>query len=135
MAIFSLIAKLGLDGTVRPVKGVLAIAIEAKRRGRQRVIVPEANMAEAAIIDGIHTGELRDAALVRDPIMGLDVVTACTGVPGEMLQPALSWRDRGADEATARELAERFRLNFEKYAGSVDAAVAASGPGGVGTQG
>ncbi len=46
--------ELGLDGTVRPVKGVLAIAIEAKRRGRLRVIVPEANMAEAAIIDGIQ---------------------------------------------------------------------------------
>jgi magnesium chelatase family protein len=46
--------ELGLDGTVRPVKGVLAIAIEAKRRGRTRVIVPEANMAEAAIIDGIQ---------------------------------------------------------------------------------
>jgi magnesium chelatase family protein len=46
--------ELGLDGTVRPVKGVLAIAIEAKRRGRTRVIVPEANRAEAAIIDGIQ---------------------------------------------------------------------------------
>jgi magnesium chelatase family protein len=46
--------ELGLDGTVRPVKGVLAIAIEAKRRGRLRVIVPEANMAEAAIIGGIE---------------------------------------------------------------------------------
>ena len=46
--------ELGLDGVVRPVKGVLAIAIEAKKRGRTRVIVPEANMAEAAIIDGIQ---------------------------------------------------------------------------------
>ena len=46
--------ELGLDGVVRPVKGVLAIAIEAKKRGRSRVIVPEANMAEAAIIDGVQ---------------------------------------------------------------------------------
>ena len=46
--------ELGLDGTVRPVKGVLAIAIEAKNRGRKRLLVPEANMAEAAIIDGIQ---------------------------------------------------------------------------------
>ena len=46
--------ELGLDGVVRPVKGALAIAIEAKKRGRMRVIVPEANMAEAAIIDGIQ---------------------------------------------------------------------------------
>jgi magnesium chelatase family protein len=46
--------ELGLDGVVRPVKGVLAIAIEAKKRGRTRVIVPEANMMEAAIIDGLQ---------------------------------------------------------------------------------
>jgi len=45
--------ELGLDGVVRRVKGVLAIAIEAKKRGRLRVIVPEANMAEAAIIEGV----------------------------------------------------------------------------------
>jgi magnesium chelatase family protein len=46
--------ELGLDGVVRPVKGVLAIAIEAKKRGRTRVIVPEANVMEAAIIDGVE---------------------------------------------------------------------------------
>ncbi len=46
--------ELGLDGVVRPVKGVLAIAIEAKKRGRTRLIVPEANMAEAAVIEGIQ---------------------------------------------------------------------------------
>lgn len=32
-------SELGLDGVVRPVKGLLAIAIEAKKRGRTRVIV------------------------------------------------------------------------------------------------
>ncbi len=34
------VGELGLDGTVRPVKGVLSIALEAKRRGRLRVLVP-----------------------------------------------------------------------------------------------
>lgn len=48
------VGELGLDGTVRPVKGVLAIALEAKRRGRTRVIVPEANVTEAAIVDGVQ---------------------------------------------------------------------------------
>ncbi|WP_193210608.1 YifB family Mg chelatase-like AAA ATPase [Luteolibacter marinus] len=51
--------ELGLDGTVRPVKGILAIAIEAKRRGRVRLLVPEANAAEAAIIDGIQVFGIR----------------------------------------------------------------------------
>ncbi|MCU0751147.1 MAG: magnesium chelatase, partial [Akkermansiaceae bacterium] len=33
------VGELGLDGAVRPVKGVLSIALEAKRRGRTRVLV------------------------------------------------------------------------------------------------
>jgi phosphoenolpyruvate carboxykinase (ATP) len=45
-----------------------------------------------------------------------------------MLQPALSWRDTAAYEATARKLAERFRTNFEKYASAVDPVIAAAGP-------
>lgn len=48
------VGELGLDGAVRPVKGVLSIALEAKRRNRPRLIVPDANAAEAAVIDGIH---------------------------------------------------------------------------------
>ncbi|MES2996576.1 MAG: YifB family Mg chelatase-like AAA ATPase [Verrucomicrobiota bacterium] len=48
-----IVGELGLDGAVRPVKGVLSITLEAKRRGRNRVIVPEANAAEAAVIDGV----------------------------------------------------------------------------------
>jgi magnesium chelatase family protein len=35
------VGELGLDGAVRPVKGVLSIALEAKRRGRLRVLTPE----------------------------------------------------------------------------------------------
>ena len=48
-----IVGELGLDGTVRPVKGILSIALEARRRNRNRLIVPEANAAEAAIIQGI----------------------------------------------------------------------------------
>ncbi|MFC7339594.1 YifB family Mg chelatase-like AAA ATPase [Haloferula chungangensis] len=48
-----IVGELALDGTVRPVKGVLPIAIEAKARGRTRLLVPEANAAEAAVIEGI----------------------------------------------------------------------------------
>jgi magnesium chelatase family protein len=46
--------ELGLDGTVRRIRGALPIALEAKRRGRTRVIVPEENMAEAAVVEGVQ---------------------------------------------------------------------------------
>lgn len=54
------VGELGLDGAVRPVKGVLSIALEAKRRGRTRLLVPEANAPEAAVIDGIDVFPIRN---------------------------------------------------------------------------
>ncbi|WP_353568953.1 YifB family Mg chelatase-like AAA ATPase [Haloferula sargassicola] len=48
------VGELALDGAVRPVKGVLSIAMEARQRGRKKVFVPEANAREAAVIQGIQ---------------------------------------------------------------------------------
>ena len=44
---FYLTGELALSGQLRPVKGVLSIALEAKRRHRQTLIVPVDNAAEA----------------------------------------------------------------------------------------
>ncbi|MGA0845797.1 MAG: YifB family Mg chelatase-like AAA ATPase [Luteolibacter sp.] len=54
------VGELGLDGAVRPVKGVLSIASEAKRRGRKRLLVPAENAAEAAVIRGIDVHPIRN---------------------------------------------------------------------------
>ncbi len=83
-----------------------------------------------AVVDGIHSGNLRTAPTAHDPIMNLDVVTTCEGVPAEMLQPRLSWRDVAAFEDTSKKLAARFRKNFEQYVSAVDPAVATCGPAG-----
>ena len=48
------IGELGLDGTVRPVRGVLAAAEAARRSGLKRALVPAANAAEAASIPGLE---------------------------------------------------------------------------------
>ena len=81
-----------------------------------------------AIVDGIHSGQLRSAPTMHDPIMNLEVVTACAGVPAEMLQPRLAWGNESAFEDSSRKLAARFRRNFEQYAGTVVEDVIASGP-------
>ena len=49
-----LLGELSLDGTVRPVKGVLPMAMEARAQGCDGVIVPAANAAEAAVIEGLN---------------------------------------------------------------------------------
>ncbi len=47
------IGELGLDGSVRSVRGALAIAMATRRHARRRLIVPSANAGEAAAISGI----------------------------------------------------------------------------------
>ena len=49
-----LMGELALDGTVRPVRGVLAAAISCREVGRRGLICPAANAAEASLIEGIE---------------------------------------------------------------------------------
>lgn len=58
------VGELSLDGKLRPVRGVLPIAIEAKRLGYKGIIVPEENAREAAMVEGIDVhplGTLQEA--------------------------------------------------------------------------
>lgn len=47
------IGELGLDGTLRPVRGVLNAVVAAKDAGFVEIIVPEVNAEEAALVEGI----------------------------------------------------------------------------------
>jgi magnesium chelatase family protein len=49
----SFVGELALNGAVRPVKGVLPVALEARRKGKRGIIVPQANAREAAMVTGI----------------------------------------------------------------------------------
>lgn len=58
-----LVGELGLDGTVRPVRGVLPAVLTAARSGVDRVVVPLENLAEARLLPGVQArgvGRLRD---------------------------------------------------------------------------
>jgi magnesium chelatase family protein len=50
---FWIVGELGLDGSVRPISGVLPLAIAAKHYGAMGIILPQDNAGEAALIDGI----------------------------------------------------------------------------------
>ena len=53
------VGELGLDGTVRPVRGVLPVVEVAARAGCTRVIVPLANAAEAGLVPGVEVHGVR----------------------------------------------------------------------------
>lgn len=48
------LGELSLDGAIRFAKGTLAIAYDASKLGKKRIIVPQANAKEAALIENIE---------------------------------------------------------------------------------
>ena len=53
MTDYVIMGELALDGGLRPIKGVLPIAIEARNKGFKGVILPEENTIEAAIVNNL----------------------------------------------------------------------------------
>lgn len=50
------LGELSLDGTLHPLRGVIAHLLGARERGVARAIVPAANESEASLVDGIEVG-------------------------------------------------------------------------------
>lgn len=62
---YMLAGELSLDGSLLPVKGALPMAVKARAMGLKRLIVPEANVTEAAVVDRLEVygaRNLRDVA-------------------------------------------------------------------------
>lgn len=51
---YVIMGELSLDGTLKPIKGALPIAIKAKEEGFQHFILPEENTQEAAVVEGLN---------------------------------------------------------------------------------
>lgn len=82
--------ELALDGRLRPVKGVIALASLARERGARGVVVPWENAAEAAVVPEIEVygartlGEvvgLLNGALEVSPVPTPDVAGLLRGAP------------------------------------------------------
>jgi magnesium chelatase family protein len=74
-----LIGELGLDGSVRPVSGVLPCLLAAAAAGRTEAIVAERNLAEASLARGLR---------VRSVACLADVIAHFHGMPGLLREPA-----------------------------------------------
>jgi len=68
-----------------------------------------------AMINAILDGSIDQVETEEDPIFGLTIPLSCPHVPSEVLIPRNTWADQTAYDLKARELAERFVKNFEKF--------------------
>jgi magnesium chelatase family protein len=76
-----LCGELALFGELRPLKGTLAIALEARKRRRERLIVPHQNVAEAAVVDGLSVYGASSLSEVVQFLRGEKELTAAPSRP------------------------------------------------------
>lgn len=60
---YAFLGELSLDGSIRPINGVMAMILEGRRQGIEHFIVPEENSTEGALVQGAHVygiGSLRN---------------------------------------------------------------------------
>jgi magnesium chelatase family protein len=67
------VGELSLDGRVRPIKGALPIAVAARKNGVKRLLIPEENAQEAAVVSGLDVYPVTDlrnlvALLISPPL-------------------------------------------------------------------
>ena len=67
---YLIVGELALDGSVRPVRGALSIAMTAREKGFQSLLVPEENLREAAIVEGLEVRPARSLSEVAEHLRG-----------------------------------------------------------------
>ena len=105
---YMLVGELALTGAVRPVKGILPIALRAKAEGKRGIIVPSENAHEAAVVQGIEVipvQNLREAVHFLEeevpiPPCRVDLDSRL----GKTIDPALDFSDVKGQESVKRAL-------------------------------
>ncbi len=71
---YIILGELSLDGSLQPIKGVLPIAMQAKKEGFKGIILPKGNAPEAAIVAGIDVYGLETIVEVVDFLNGKSTI-------------------------------------------------------------
>ena len=73
--------ELSLDGSIRPVRGVLSIAVCARQTGARKLVVPRQNAAEAAVVEGVRVYGVQHLTEAVDVVNEPDRHTPAPKVP------------------------------------------------------
>lgn len=71
---YLIMGELGLDGSLLPIKGVLPMAIKAREAGYEGIIVPEANVDEAAVVNRLKVYGAPNLGKVIAFLNGVDTI-------------------------------------------------------------
>lgn len=102
------LGELSLEGKVRHTSGILPMVGLARERGFHTVFVPEADAAEAALVDGVEVIPVESLVQIAAHLRGFDPIAPHVlrdrGVPGEMPPDGVDLRHIRGQEHVKRAL-------------------------------
>jgi phosphoenolpyruvate carboxykinase (ATP) len=81
-----------------------------------------------AMVRAALDGKLDNVETDKGSVFGLAIPKAVPGVPENVLNPRDAWADVTAYDAKAKELADQFRENFNKFGSVAEEIVSKGGP-------
>ncbi len=81
-----------------------------------------------AMITAALEGKLVDVCFIEHPIFGMMMPVSCAGVPPEILNTENTWANKADYVIKAKQLAQLFIANFEKYKPGVSEEILAATP-------
>jgi magnesium chelatase family protein len=107
LAAVAVAGELALDGRVRPIRGALAIAAAAHAAGCTRLVVPRANAAEAALVEGVAVLPVSDLAETVAMLSGSRPAEIQPPTPRDVATPAGNLAELDLADVRGQEYAKR----------------------------
>ncbi len=80
------------------------------------------------LLNAALNGKLDKVNFVKDPIFSFEIPTQCTDVPDEVLNPSSLWGDKKEYDKRYKDLAMKFKQNFEKFEDTTPQNIIDAGP-------
>ena len=87
------VGELGLDGSVRHVRGVLPVAAYAASNGYRRIFAPQEDAPEAALIAGVEVIPVESLSEVVNHLHGIDVIAPQPATRLEAIASSFTYTD------------------------------------------
>lgn len=102
----ALIGELGLDGSLRSVRGMIGKLLTCRQKGIREVIIPQANVAQAQLVDGLTLYAAPHLRSVYEHLSGLKPLQAVSPAPPVALQVPVAI-STALDEVVGQAVAKR----------------------------
>ncbi|MBO7218220.1 MAG: ATP-binding protein, partial [Clostridia bacterium] len=101
------VGEVSLDGKLRPINGVLAMAISAAQKGIKKFFLPAENAAEGSVVEGLEIYPVHTVGEIIDHLVGFTPIKPCVGYEAEAeeaLNSILDFSDVKGQAAAKRAL-------------------------------